>query len=144
MTTIAWDGKTLAVDSQAGGDYIHQGPVQKLFLGGPKDPCLAVAVSGDMLDAPLYVEWIQGKREKKPEGADFSALAVDRCGQCYVICSEHESKLKAGLPEAAGSGANFAMGAMLAGADAETAVAIASTLDVSTGGEIQVFHLSGR
>ena len=36
MTTIAWDGKTLAADSQASCSYIRQGSTKKLTVKNGK------------------------------------------------------------------------------------------------------------
>jgi len=48
------------------------------------------------------------------------------------------------FPNAMGSGATYALGAMYAGADLVKAVEIASKLDIYTGGEIQLIDIPVR
>jgi len=136
MTTIAWDGKTLAVDSRATtSGVIRSDRVKKLWKIGDE----WIAVSGRFDETMLVVEWIRAGRpqDRKPTlSEDFGAMILRR-KKLYRI----ESKLAEwpiDAPFAAGgSGFEIALGAMAAGADAVTAVKIASRFDTGTGGRVR-------
>lgn len=126
MTTIAWDGKTLASDSQMTGSYIEQKNVSKIIRKGGD----YYGIAGRLSEGKSFVE---GEIDKLSDETEL--LIVNAKGKC-VWKGRHASEP---MPDktAIGSGANFAMGAMLAGASAVEAVKIASKLDISTGGKIQ-------
>lgn len=72
---------------------------------------------------------------------DMQALII-RGGKAYESCSLCQM-VEIGIPSAIGSGGDFAMAAMMGGADAREAVKIASKLDPYTGGKIRVIKVKG-
>jgi len=140
MTTIAWDGKTLAVDSKetCSGTVIST-KAKKLYtdIGQYK----AVAVCGGSADCQKIIEWImQGEGKGVPSNLEDSAvIAIDCKGRAYKYLSPHLNKTKINPPYADGSGWEIALGAMDAGATAVEAVKIASKRDVYTGGRIRSY-----
>lgn len=135
MTTIAWDGETLAVDSQMTDSYdaITGRRVQKLFKVGER----WIALSGDMQDCVLALRWFQrGEPEgERPELNNFVGF-VKAGRDCY----RYEKKLarwKVENPAATGSGYQYALGAMASGKTAGEAIKIAARFDSSTGGIVQ-------
>lgn len=129
MTTIAWDGEILAVDSRMCGSMIRSEKAKKLHKIGN----IYVAGCGNMEDVIAMVEWVKnGKPKEKPLLHDsFAALVWER-GKVY----RYEQKLFpfpiAAPFAAAGSGYEVALGAMSMGADAIKAVRIASKFDPQT------------
>lgn len=69
---------------------------------------------------------------------DFTALVLTPDNQCFLYETSNDCLKVDELPIAIGTGTPYAMGAMLAGADAVKAVEICSQLDIYTGGEVQV------
>lgn len=135
MTTIAWDGKTLAADSQASTDGIRS-RVTKIA----KSPSGFIAAGSGSFNAILpWLRWITGglKEDEQPTTLrDSSLIVVDPRGRAFIF---ENQPLRVPLREkywAIGSGANLAMGAMGAGADAKRAVQVARRHDVYTGGRI--------
>lgn len=135
MTTIAWDGVTLAVDSRMmGGDMIRSEDTQKLFRVGDA----WVAISGGYEDALAAVDWLRkGSPKEKPELGDSFCMLVAQDGKVR----RYEQKLVGFdcIAEwvAAGSGYEVALGAMAAGASAIEAVKIAARFDPSTNDKVQ-------
>ena len=136
MTTIATDGKIMASDSQQTGQYIDQIDCEKVFrIRGE-----LVGISGDYAEARRYLEWLQNgaKKEDKPhfeKDSDFDALHLTPQG---VFCvTKNLYRVAVGIPAAVGSGGDFAMAAMMAGAKPRKAVEIAIRLDPHSGGRIK-------
>lgn len=141
MTTIAFDGKCLAADSRGGGGFIEPVEYQKIFDCGE----FVVAGSGNWAAVQRWVDWFQAGADK----ADYPDWG-DRLSGVFVVSRKtglmqvwgpgdpHPSVDWHSGPNALGSGEEFAMGAMLAGATASEAVEIASRLDPHTGGPIRV------
>ena len=130
MTCIAWDGRTLAVDSQASCEG-RKKTVVKLRL----QPGLAISWCGDHEQGLALAQWyVDGA---KPEAyppfqtkESFTELVVAFNGRCVhyevlPIAQEVTEKFAAW-----GSGASLAIGAMAAGASARHAVAIACRFNI--------------
>ncbi len=141
MTTIAFDGKTLACDSQGNGAYTVQGPMKKIW----KVRNLIFGWSGLYSDSILYRDWlIAGRPEKKPDigySGEGCALLIEG-GKAWLQHAPHFVKVPVGPQAAVGCGCDFAMGAMLAGADARQAVKIAVKLDKGSGGKVQALSIN--
>ncbi len=58
MTTIAWDGKTLACDSQGTVDQARVGDVMKLFHTAD----MAMAITGESQDAEAVWDWFKSHK----------------------------------------------------------------------------------
>lgn len=144
MTTIAYKDGILAGDSQmTRGDEKCIG-VQKVF----KTAHFLVGFAGSFSNvmpvyrwlteyerhvtdpAQMYLEW-----HTVPEYGDgYSLLLVDRAGGIWTAGKNNPPVYVPGGFDATGSGSEFALGAMAAGASAPEAVAIAAKYDIYTGG----------
>lgn len=139
MTTIAFDGKQLAVDSQTScGNLAMSRTERKLWTSVGK--YRAVACAGDSAAWPPVIEWIrEGCEPTKWADWNVSAWCVRQDGKIDRYVSGHPCQCNE--RDADGTGAELALGAMAAGATAVEAVEIASRYDVYTGGKVRVFTL---
>ncbi len=144
MTTIAWDGCTVAAETLAVVSGTRSpGHADKLLRIGN----IVYAFSGaDAYFRPM-VAWHQAGA--KP--ADFpkemrdeydSGLSVFEDGKCFRYTTKlpYPDEYQAG--SAWGSGTDFAMAIMADGGSAEHAVEIAMKLDPHSGGEVRSIDLS--
>ena len=135
MTVIAWDGATIATDSQAESAFIRPGGVKKIYALSSD---VVVGFAGELQKGLLALEWLNSEDKNKPDPdriKDISILMI-RNGKGYELFDlliEDEIS----FPFAIGSGGGFAMAAMLHGATAAESVATAIRLDSGCGGEIQ-------
>lgn len=134
MTTIAWDGVTLASDRKAtmGGTPV---PFRKIWrIEGERT--LLCGASGDAYLATAWRRWMERQGEPPPIPTDPGDMYV-------MVIDEHRRIWTADLRRiytrvrypywAIGSGADYALGAMAAGETAAKALRIASRLDTGTG-----------
>lgn len=141
MTTLAYDGKTLAADRQLtlGGTPM---PLRKIFRHNDE----LIGLSGSVQESLLFLEWYRNggvsAGDKPKLSDDFSALVITD-GKIM----RYEALLmpwQIDLPFwAAGSGADYALGAMAAGKSAVEAVEIAIRFDTSSGMGIDYVDLEG-
>lgn len=150
MTTIVWDGKTLATDSRAThADIVESDSVKKLFkIKSSRSNYLACAVCGDYVQGLKIIKWL-----KAGMSDDFPEIDKDRTTS--VICLREDKALDIyrsvdkGFPlpikglYTDGSGWELAMGAMDAGATAIEAVKIAIKRDIHSGGKVQSYTFKG-
>lgn len=150
MTTIAWDGKTLATDSRATNNgVIESDNVKKLFkIKSPLSEYVACAVSGDYVEALKIIKWI-----KLGMSGDFPEIDKDRSAS--ALCLREDKTLDIyrstnkgfSLPHKGiysdGSGWELALGAMDGGATAVKSVKIAIGRDVNSGGKVQSYTFEG-
>lgn len=157
MTTIAFDGKTLAADKQTTqGSCRLTLEAEKIFQVAQADPWF---VMGQRVAAFGVAGTLQGSHYVReamlsatgldvkttfPKGVVVTWLAVTEDGNVYVGGQYEDDDVawltKVTAPIAIGSGCEYALGAMAAGVTAVGAVEIAARFDVNTGGEIQVIH----
>lgn len=144
MTTIAWDGKTLAADRQITFNAIKEGSITKI-LKRKKDGIL-LAASGALPLAYAFHQWFLagGKGKPPPCKVDDSTCAVQLLYPSGKLVSydkvgKYEKKLDV---FAEGTGYELALGAMAAGATAEEAVRIASRFDTKTGSEVDTLEFN--
>lgn len=144
MTTIAWDGKVIAADSQytyeseAGGNRKHRCP--KLFRKETKDGRnVIIATQGDGSAGLVFLDWF-GSGKKPPAVIthhlpDFTCLVWSKAGllEYDAYCRPYKIELPF---YAIGSGANVALGAMKFGATAAQAVETAIEFDAYTMGPV--------
>jgi len=142
MTTIAWDGKTLAADRQ----FNHSGtPIAKTKI----HTCISnvdmrikiFGCAGDSFDAMALKEYWKGERNLAPAITDLEIMVIDNTKKIYIVTEKmifHEVEDKPFY--AIGSGADYAIGAMAMGATAKEAVEIASKFDIHTGMGIDELH----
>lgn len=144
MTTIAWDGKTLAVDSlETKGDTITSTNDKKLFLN--VGPFKAVAFTGSTQDTKSVIDWIEsGEKAQLKFDEHFTILAIDDKGRCQRLHKSDigEFTLEKGLITE-GCGSDIALGAMEAGATAVEAIKIACKRNIYTGGKVQSYTFEG-
>jgi hypothetical protein len=137
MTTLAWDGKTLAADSRATSSGMPY-KIVKIFVLA--DGSL-FAGSGDYGQIIAVKHWLENPDSQKPNADDFAGLLVTPEGVLFKL----EETLGL-LPvyeafHAIGSGRDFAMAAMHCGRTAREAVEIAALYDVFTGGEVMAINV---
>lgn len=134
MTTIAFDGKTLAADRQctAGGTPFSSRKVFRLVR--PSDgEVLLYGVCGDAAENAEFMRCARDGREL-PKFSDMVVICVDSKRRVWQAASASGMWWMRMPPIwAQGSGANYALGAMYAGSSAIQAIKIASRLDVHTG-----------
>jgi len=139
MTTIAWDGKTLAVDSMASANgTVISYRVKKLYLSVGRFS--AVAISGSVPAMHEVIAWVRSGEKESPPEIEGNLIGITENGDAFALWP-NTSKLflKIEEPWTGGSGWELAMGAMDAGATAIKAVKIASKRDTNTGGRIQSY-----
>jgi 20S proteasome alpha/beta subunit len=140
MTTIAWDGKTLAADSRATSSGMPYKAIKIFRL----DDGAIFAGSGDYGQVCVVKDWVECSIGKsRPVADDFAGLYVAANGEAYRLES---SLIMLPLHEqfhAIGSGRDFAMAAMHCGRSAREAVEIAAIYDVFTGGDVMSFDVAG-
>lgn len=135
MTTVAFDGKTLAADTLISQDNCRFGQADKCFR---LSNGYVFAAAGATALSYQFKDWIEGgmnpdsvpKLEDRPfEGIliiDGNAFELTRFGELFPAC----------VPWAGGSGWQAAMVAMRLGKTATEAVELAASVDVYTGGPI--------
>jgi hypothetical protein len=139
MTTIAWDGKTLAADRLCvvGGNLKRT--ITKLFNCGD----YVFGGSGSLGDVMRSVDWL---RDGAPMPNNIGAHSADESGQIgiavyrdgapFVVVLEMTHLRLLPLEDpfyAVGSGRDFAIAAMALGKDAADAVELTARFDVWTG-----------
>lgn len=135
MTTIAWDGKTLAADRQTsyGTTPMPSTKIEKIKWKGKE---ALIGSAGRCEDCDNVIDWIKtgkNKPEIDDDNRDFSIIVVTKDdGVLYAAQSLYFHKV--GHNQwAIGSGGDYALGAMKFGATAAQAIEIASQLDTQTG-----------
>jgi hypothetical protein len=137
MTTIAWDGKTLAADTLVSQ---REGWVGHTVKIGACDKGLYGAC-GKLPFIQRFLCWAAGDRKQPPtkDWADGTGVIIGLDGK--VREWDEEGWIEYDAPHYAwGSGFQFALAAMDAGADARRAVEIAFR-DHDTGGEVITLSL---
>lgn len=147
MTTIAYDGRTVAADSMGvSGAYRVPGAYQKIRRVGER--VYGLAGYPGWFDA--WIRWYEDGADPKSaphcniESDNTGSFIVFERGRAFVFTSHVPYPSEIFAPDAWGSGCDFAIGAMKAGADARRAVEVAIDCDPHTGGEVQVIDLMGN
>lgn len=165
MTTIVFDGETLAGDGQVTVDdrsaatqyrKLHtppEGTTWKLLGEDVKAIGLAghLAAIQAVCDELAYVSPTPARANGVcfntvfPEQLEFAVLAVLNDGRVVDIAKHKDTKCASYVfvepPYAVGSGAQYALGALGAGVDAPTAVEVAKRYDLYSGGQTQTLKL---
>lgn len=141
MTTVATDGRSIAADGQSSTD---DGPITNLnrkkltkLPGGSIIGC-----AGEVPDILRLTAWLMDGQQQKPPRIR-SALAMLQLmpnGEVLYWTEELEPH-PIDVPASVGSGAELALGAMLAGASPRQAIDIACQRDPMSGGKITVLSL---
>lgn len=142
MTTIAYRDRVLAADTAMCQGGVMVGSVVKIARRNDGDMCGA---AGDAAYNAAFRDWFLGGEEGNPpqakqeEGIFDRGVIFRKAGGIDVF--EPRGKFSVLAPYFAfGSGKEAALGAMFAGADAETAVRAAIQFDPHTGGEITLLR----
>lgn len=143
MTTIAWNGRYVAADTKQG--TLQQNcavPFEKIRVCGD----VVYAFSGYMAWFDAWIEWHKAGADpsntpvcKYPSSE--STLIVFKDGKCFSYSYEMPYPEENHAPDAWGSGAQYALGAMAADVAIRRAVDIATKLDPGSGGPVQVIDL---
>ena len=130
MTTIAWDGMTLAGDRCSWSSGVRRTVKKVHKVTAPDGRRYLVGFTGDGDFCMAVLAWMKGEGER-PAYADFG---VDAANQFAVVIDEEMKvwALSANLKYsrfyeqrmAYGAGQDMAWGALEAGADAKTAIQI--------------------
>lgn len=133
MTTIAWDGTTLAADRCSWSSGARR-RVRKVFKVKAADGRrFLVAFAGDGCFAIAVLAWMRGQRERpdplaflKPDDLGSQcALVIDERGRVWQLGNSLWYSRMQERIYAYGGGQDFAWGALEAGASARQAVEIA-------------------
>jgi len=127
MSTVAWDGKNISADKQVTAGTLKFSVGTKLRLISDGRVC---GGTGTYTDLDLFVEWVEHGKAFEPDD-DFEALVVSKDGAHLYDVRLRPIPVQA--PFAIGSGSDFAIGAMAAGASASKAVGIATQYNPNTG-----------
>ena len=132
MTTIAWDGRTMSADRQSTYGTTPT-KTRKVFKAKHPDGREVIyACSGLTHECQEFTRWANGEINQ-PVFTDISVICVDRKLRVWQGNSAMQWARVKVKQWAAGSGADYALGAMAAGKTSAEAVRIASKLDVNTG-----------
>ena len=136
MTTIATDGKSMYSDSRQTGAYIDQLAVKKVYrIKGE-----LWGFAGMPANWLRVIKWLTDGGEPPHIEESFSALQLDKSGMVYEWCKLLQP-VAVGSMASTGSGCDYAMAAMMAGASPKKAVKIAKKLDVHSGGKVKGYKL---
>lgn len=136
MTTIAFDGLTIACDGQISSCLRLTTSYKKLRQFGD----LYASAAGDLDCIELFFNWVDEGLEPHDFPAlnqGFEGLIAQKGSKVVYTYSHRGMMVPFKAPYAIGSGSHLALGAMMAGATAEQAIKIASKLDLYTGGRVQ-------
>jgi len=142
MSVIAWDGKTIAADKSSTCCEMRA-PVTKILRLKSGD---VVAWTGGQEQGMALAEWYENGADRTtwPEfqkGDDWTRLIVaSKAGVFEFERLPFPQKIESPF-RAWGSGRDFAMGAMAMGADASTAVIVATTYNIHCGCGLDAFDI---
>lgn len=143
MTTIVWDGKTLAADKQLNDNSIALSST-KIY----KFENHLLFAAGAMTDIQAMLEW--WKRGADPKDFPSSQSVKENMIAFQIIKPDKTLWILEGHPYpyqienskfAVGSGRNYALGALSMGADAVKAVEVACEWDLNSGCGIDTLTL---
>jgi ATP-dependent HslUV protease subunit HslV len=147
MTTVAWDGKRMAADRMITFGAIGVRALRSKIRTGAYHGLPALfAGAGTIIYYEAVIDWLIAGMpdEHKPEMPQtpdsFTVMVVTEQGVYCYIDSLRPIPLGQ-IPWALGTGADYALGAMDAGASARRAVEIACARDTGSGLDIDVVTL---
>lgn len=144
MTTVAYFDGVLAADRLCCSSNRREGYVRK--IARRRSDGSLIAAAGGLAVASSYIDWFLNGEVGKPPSlgtsdADDAELIVVRPGRkvwFYDRNGRYQIKSKF---LAMGSGADFALGALEAGASARDAVKIAIRRDTYSGGGVNAYSM---
>lgn len=145
MTTLVWDGRTLAADRCRVSGRGSRQTCTKLVDAGD----YVLAICGDLGALPIMQRWLAAGAhwDVRPEMEDNESrgLAVRKAdGALFLVQGKRLVlvELPAGDQTAMGSGAPYALAAMACGKDARRAVEIAAMFDDGTGLGVDAYDVT--
>ena len=145
MTTIAFDGKTMACDTRVAGDHIYNTDT-KIY----ENEFVVIGVAGN---AEAGILLVKDNSILVPKHYDFDFSALVWVKDIETLCKVEFYKswdcaLSSVIPVAdgffaVGSGAPYALAAMYLGHTATRSVSVAAQFDTNTGGKIITKQLLG-
>lgn len=143
MTTIVFDGKTLAVDTAMYSDNTYSGEISKvreIELNGKK--CL-IAMCGEFADFEPFISKITGGEcNHDTSGSAFIVININDPSDYTAY--EKNAPMQHPLPYCNGSGHQIALGAMHQGSDPVCAVKAACKYNAFTEYPIEVFRFKKK
>lgn len=138
MTTVAWDGKTLAADRLSLGGGTRFGEVTKIA----KSPNgILVGAAGHLTATAGFLRWVKGDMKgKKPPLNNSTAMVIYPNGTVELHDENGYSSIEADYV-AIGSGEDYAIAAMTLGHTAKEAVEVAIKVSTTSGGGIDCLTL---
>lgn len=131
MTTICTDGVTMAADRLVTGNGLRHGTIDKLALAADGS---VIGGVGTAFDLAAFVKWYDSDQTFPFDLSDNSEFLV-LSPNGTVRCFNHIGRsFVASVPQAIGSGAGIAYGAMHTGASPRQAVEAACVYDHRSGG----------
>jgi len=137
MSVVAFDGKSVAADKQASFGNIKL-TVNKLFHHFDE----VLSFVGDSEEGLMMINWYKNKETQEfPKFKEYKTTLLVFSKEGYKYYELTDTPQTTETPFIAfGSGRDFAMGAMAAGADAEHAVGIACNYDINCGLGVTVIN----
>ncbi|QIQ63867.1 hypothetical protein Epa17_00133 [Pseudomonas phage Epa17] len=140
MTTIAYKDGIIATDGRItqGGVITDEDAEKRLEVDG-----IVFWLSGAVCDWKVLAEAYVNGDGMEDQELKVSGLVLDGDGLHFISWDGgiYSEKVNLERPRAAGSGTQFALGAMMAGASAEEAVEAAKALDIYSGGTVRSYKL---
>ncbi|CEF89140.1 hypothetical protein [Pseudomonas phage vB_PaeM_PAO1_Ab03] len=140
MTTIAYKDGIIATDGRItqGGVITDEDAEKRLEVDG-----IVFWLAGAVCDWKVLAEAYVSGDGMEDQELKVSGLVLDGDGLHFISWDGgiYSEKVNLERPRAAGSGTQFALGAMMAGASAEEAVEAAKALDIYSGGTVRSYKL---
>jgi 20S proteasome alpha/beta subunit len=142
MTTIAWDGTTLAGDRRITSGTVTYSTTK---IRRTEDGRL-IGATGDYGVCAALLDWLEGGGAR-PNGQDSerwaSALEIMPDGSCWMHNRDGRWKVEDAFV-AVGSGRDYAMAVMALGHSAREGVEIAARFDPGTGNGVDTLPLAAE
>lgn len=146
MTTVAFDGKTLAVDSKLTRENGCSYLATKLFQINDDLFCAGAGDVNEIID--LYNYLIEEYSGGSPDDIQLNECEMivfnNKTGDFWVYENSLTKIFTIKAPFAIGSGESYALSAMILGYDAIDAVKHASKLDSQTGEPVLSITINGK
>lgn len=145
MTTICWDGTTLAADRRLSGAFISTSAAKIVRTPDRR----LIGCAGGATQCRAMVEWLLKPKRTLDTMPDFQ-LEEDTCVDAIEVMTDGTIRVyeQGGWfviedsRYAIGSGSKFAMAAMYCGKSADDAVRVAAQFDPITGGGVDCLTLN--
>lgn len=146
MTTIAFDGQILAADTRISGVSADSRFLKLYKIELPNDQILVMAGCGVAAAFAPSVAWFlnDGDPSRYPISEHKLITVMNKRGQSnprVVLVEGHGHRIALVGPQAEGSGADYALGALYAGASAIDAIKIAAKFDNATNDDIVALNV---